>query len=111
MVRILNDWKELVSKYNLYCLDVVNCYLLQDRSPVFSHLSASLNGISTIRASNLETQVCNEFDDLQDVHSATWHLAVAANSALGLWLDIVSASFITCVTFSFIIMNESKLKK
>lgn len=75
------------------------------RSPVFSHLSASLTGISTIRSCGLEQRLAQEFDALQDVHSSVWHLTLCANTALGMWLDCVSAAFVACVTFSFVINN------
>ena len=78
------------------------------RSPVFSHLSASLSGIATIRSRNLQDTVAKEFDQLQDVHSGVWQLTMASNTALGLWLDCVSCCFLTAVTFSFIILSGRK---
>nr|XP_013101686.1 unnamed protein product [Stomoxys calcitrans]XP_013101693.1 unnamed protein product [Stomoxys calcitrans]XP_013101700.1 unnamed protein product [Stomoxys calcitrans] len=75
------------------------------RSPVFSHLSATLSGLATIRSRNLQDTVAKEFDQLQDVHSGVWQLTMSANTALGLWLDCVSCCFLTCVTFSFIILS------
>lgn len=57
----------------------------------------------------MEELLVREFDGLQDVHSAVWRLSAAANAALGLWLDILSALFILCVTFSFIYMFEGKI--
>ncbi|KAM7362920.1 CF transmembrane conductance regulator isoform 2-T6 [Cochliomyia hominivorax] len=75
------------------------------RSPVFSHLSATLSGIATIRSRNLQDTVAKEFDNLQDVHSSVWQLTMASNTALGLWLDCVSCCFLTSVTFSFILLN------
>jgi ATP-binding cassette subfamily C (CFTR/MRP) protein 4 len=76
------------------------------KSPVFNHLSASLNGISTIRASKITTRVTSEFDQLQNVHSAVYHLMVSSNEALGLWLDLISSAFIASVTFSFLYLND-----
>lgn len=76
------------------------------RSPVFSHLSASLSGISTIRARGLQDVVAREFDNLQDVHSAVWQLTMSSNNALGLWLDCVSCCFLTTVAFSFIFLHN-----
>ncbi|XP_037896202.1 multidrug resistance-associated protein 4 [Glossina fuscipes] len=76
------------------------------RSPVFSHLSSSLSGLATIRSRNLHKIVIREFDDLQNVHSAVWQLTMAANTALGLWLDCVSCCFLTSVTFSFIVLSQ-----
>lgn len=76
---------------------------------MFSHLSASLTGISTIRSRGLQARLAREFDELQDVHSGIWQLTMSANTALGLWLDCVSTAFVGCVTFSFIAMFDSKL--
>lgn len=76
---------------------------------MFSHLTATLLGISTIRSRGLQSNLAKEFDTLQDVHSGTWQLAVSANTALGLWLDCVSTAFVACVTFSFIVLYDGKL--
>lgn len=78
------------------------------RSPVFSHLSASLTGISTIRSCGLQSRLAGEFDALQDVHSGVWQLTMSANTALGLWLDCVSTAFVACVTFSYIILYDGE---
>lgn len=78
------------------------------KSPVFSHLTATLLGISTIRSRELQSHLAKEFDTLQDVHSGTWQLAVSANTALGLWLDFVSTAFVACVTYSFIVLYDGK---
>uniref|UniRef100_A0A182JZF0 Uncharacterized protein n=1 Tax=Anopheles christyi TaxID=43041 RepID=A0A182JZF0_9DIPT len=76
------------------------------RSPVFSHLSATLSGLSTIRASGVQEKIREEFDDLQNVHSAVWQLTMSSNAALGLWLDCISTAFVACVTFSFIVLHQ-----
>lgn len=78
------------------------------RSPVFSHLTATINGLATIRARNIQNKLSNEFDALQDVHSAVWQLAMTSNTACGLWMDCVSTAFVASVTFSFIILYESE---
>jgi ATP-binding cassette, subfamily C (CFTR/MRP), member 4 len=77
---------------------------------VFSHLSATLHGLSTIRANNAQNRIAEEFDQLQDVHSAVWQLTMSSNAALGLWLDCVSTAFVAAVTFSFIILQECELE-
>ncbi|XP_065077152.1 ATP-binding cassette sub-family C member 4 [Ochlerotatus camptorhynchus] len=75
------------------------------RSPVFSHLSATLTGLSTIRANAAQQKITQEFDALQNVHSAVWQLTMSSNAALGLWLDCISTAFVACVTFSFIVLH------
>lgn len=69
-------------------------------------MSATLNGLSTIRANNVEDKVAQEFDNLQNVHSAVWQLTMSSNTALGLWLDCISTAFVACVTFSFIVLDQ-----
>ncbi|XP_017848791.2 multidrug resistance-associated protein 4-like [Drosophila busckii] len=76
------------------------------RSPVFSHLTSTLAGLSIIRSRNMQQLVAKEFDLLQDVHSSAWQLAESTNTALGLWVDGVNCVFLAAVTFSFIVSNE-----
>ncbi|KAJ8951072.1 hypothetical protein NQ318_003770 [Aromia moschata] len=76
------------------------------KSPVFSHVSSSLNGITTIRASKAEETLIHEFDNHQDAHTSAWYLIIACTCSFGLWLDIICFIFLACVTYSFIIMQS-----
>ncbi|XP_063224300.1 probable multidrug resistance-associated protein lethal(2)03659 isoform X2 [Bacillus rossius redtenbacheri] len=79
------------------------------RSPVFSHLSASLQGLTTIRAFHAENILQREFDNHQDLHSSAYYLLVASNRAFGMWLDIVCLAYISCVTLSFLVFGQDRL--
>lgn len=68
------------------------------RSPVFSHLAASLNGLATIRAFGVEPEFERRFDQYQDIHSSAWFLFVAASRWLGCSLDWISLGYIGVVT-------------
>ncbi|CAH1105116.1 unnamed protein product [Psylliodes chrysocephalus] len=76
------------------------------KSPMFSHVNSTLNGITTIRASNAEDVLIDEFDSNQDVHTAAWYLLIACMGSFGLWLDIISLIFTASVTFSFIYLHS-----
>lgn len=76
------------------------------RAPVFSHVSSSLFGLPTIRASNAQQMIIDEFDVLQDQHTGTWFLYIAASEAFGFYLDIISVVFLTILTFQFLIFND-----
>ncbi|XP_023215396.1 multidrug resistance-associated protein 4-like [Centruroides sculpturatus] len=54
------------------------------RSPVFSHLSVSLYGLTTIRAFNAESKFKSMFNKYQDKHTSTWFLYLALNR----WLSV-----------------------
>ena len=40
-----------------------------DRSPIFSHLSNTLEGLTTVRAFNMQMNFENKFHQMQDLHS------------------------------------------
>ncbi|XP_008187158.1 probable multidrug resistance-associated protein lethal(2)03659 isoform X2 [Acyrthosiphon pisum] len=71
------------------------------RSPVFAHMKETLRGLTTIRAYKVEQILINEFDEHQDLHSSAWNMYICANQAFGLWLDLVSITYIGIVIFSF----------
>ncbi|KAF5296286.1 hypothetical protein FQR65_LT10282 [Abscondita terminalis] len=72
------------------------------RSPIFSHLNATLQGLSTIRCHQKEMLLTNEFDKYQDVHSSSWFLFISTSRAFGYWLDLVCVFYIgmiLCILF------------
>ncbi|CAH1981029.1 unnamed protein product [Acanthoscelides obtectus] len=76
------------------------------RAPVFSYISSTLYGISTIRSSNAEEMVKREFDGLQDRHTSTWFLFLTSSEAFGFYLDVISTIFLSLVTFQFLIFED-----
>ncbi|XP_014275661.1 probable multidrug resistance-associated protein lethal(2)03659 [Halyomorpha halys] len=75
------------------------------RSPVFGHLNASIQGLTTIRAFHAETILRKEFDNHQDLHSSAWYLYIASSRAFAFWLDMVCLIFIGMVTLSFLVLG------
>jgi ATP-binding cassette subfamily C (CFTR/MRP) protein 4 len=76
------------------------------RSPVFSHLSTSLYGLTTIRAFQVEKQFARQFDAHQDLHSAAWFIFLASARWLGIFVDWCSVLYIATVTFSFLAFRQ-----
>lgn len=76
------------------------------RSPVFTHLAATLNGLPTIRAFAAQETLTQEFDDLQDVHTAGWYMFITTSTAFGFCLDLLCMVFFAVVTFSFLILPK-----
>ncbi|XP_049951742.1 ATP-binding cassette sub-family C member 4-like [Schistocerca serialis cubense] len=79
------------------------------RSPVFSYISASLNGLTTIRSSKAEKMVVKEFDTLQDLHTSSWYMTITANTAFGFCLDVISAIFVSLVILSFLTIDTGAM--
>lgn len=76
------------------------------RSPVFGHLSATLQGLPTIRAFRASEILIKEFDHHQDLHSSAWFIFIASSRAFGFWLDVFCLLYIALVTLSFLIMYD-----
>ncbi|XP_053965144.1 probable multidrug resistance-associated protein lethal(2)03659 [Anastrepha ludens] len=75
------------------------------RSPIYSHLSASLNGLPTIRAFGAQKMLISEFDNYQDLHSSGYYMFLVTSRAFGYWLDCLCALYIAVITLSFFILS------
>ncbi|XP_015127759.1 multidrug resistance-associated protein 4 [Diachasma alloeum] len=76
------------------------------KSPVFSHVNASLAGLATIRSAGGQEMLRREFDNHQDVHTSANSLLISISTAFGLWLDAVTIVFVAFITYSFIILKN-----
>lgn len=82
-------------------------FLILARSPVFTHLSTSLQGLATIRAFRAQECLKNSFDNYQDVHSSAWFMFLASSHTFGFLLDTICCVYIGVVTFSFLFFVTS----
>ncbi|XP_058404363.1 ATP-binding cassette sub-family C member 4 isoform X3 [Diceros bicornis minor] len=77
------------------------------RSPVFSHLSASLQGLWTIRAYKAEERFQELFDAHQDLHSEAWFLFLTTSRWFAVRLDAICAIFVIVITFGSLILAKT----
>ncbi|XP_029302444.1 multidrug resistance-associated protein 4-like isoform X2 [Cottoperca gobio] len=76
------------------------------RSPVFSHLSSSLQGLWTIRAFGAEERFRKIFDAHQDLHSEAWFLFLTTSRWFAVRLDGICAIFVTITTFGCLLLRN-----
>ncbi|KAJ9598064.1 hypothetical protein L9F63_026831, partial [Diploptera punctata] len=77
------------------------------RSPVYSHLSDTMTGLTTIRVFGAQEMVKVAFDSRQDQHTAAWSLFVSVSQAFGFWMDILSSLFVTVITITFFLYGDT----
>ena len=73
--------------------------LLTDRSPIFSHLSNTLEGLTTVRAFNMQEKFENKFHQMQDLHSG---------QSKDVFILISHLGFNVCLYFKTIFRNICK---
>ncbi|XP_006879633.1 PREDICTED: multidrug resistance-associated protein 4 [Elephantulus edwardii] len=77
------------------------------RSPVFSHLSSSLQGLWTIRAYRAEERFQELFDAHQDLHSEAWFLFLTTSRWFAVRLDAICAIFVIVIAFGSLILAKT----
>lgn len=92
----------------MHHLLIITHFFISVRSPVFTHLNATLLGLTTIRSFGTEEILKYEFDKHQDSHTSAWFMYIAASSAFGFYLDALCLIFVTVVTFSFLTFGKCK---
>ncbi|XP_071820242.1 ATP-binding cassette sub-family C member 4-like [Apostichopus japonicus] len=75
------------------------------RSPIFSHTTATIHGLSTIRAYKKEEEFFKMFCAHQDRHTEVWFSYLVINRWFGLRLDILSFIFTSGVAFAAVLAS------
>ncbi|GAB0093529.1 probable multidrug resistance-associated protein lethal(2)03659 [Sergentomyia squamirostris] len=79
------------------------------RSPIFSHINATLQGLPTIRALKAQSDLQSEFYLHQNVNSSVWYMYISATRSFAMWLDIICVIYIAIVTYSFLLLDNDTL--
>ncbi|KAG8228792.1 hypothetical protein J437_LFUL006671 [Ladona fulva] len=79
------------------------------RSPVYTHIGATLEGLSTIRSHSAQTILIKEFDQIQDINTSAYFMYLSVSSGFGFILDIMCILYVSIVTFSFIFLEQDAL--
>ncbi|EDV94851.1 probable multidrug resistance-associated protein lethal(2)03659 [Drosophila grimshawi] len=73
------------------------------RSPIYSHLGISLNGLTTIRALGAQKALIAEFDNLQDLHSSGYYTFLATSRAFGYYIDFFCTLYTIIIVLNYFI--------
>ncbi|EAT35435.1 AAEL012386-PA [Aedes aegypti] len=120
LVTIVNYWFLLPTVVVATIMYLLRCVYLDtsravkriesvNRSPIYAHLNATLQGLSTIRAFGAQTALRREFNHHLDVNTSAWFIFATTTRAFALWLDFVCVIYIAMVTLSFLVAEQNFL--
>lgn len=102
---------EGTSTYGLFSMNTLisintNLILISAKSPIFTHINATLHGLPTVRAFGVQNLLLQEFDNYQDVHSSAYYTFFSCTRTFGFWIDLTLATYIVLVTYSFLVLGK-----
>lgn len=68
-------------------------------------MGATLNGLTTIRASNKQEILQKEFCNIQDANSGSFYLLITGATSFNLYVDMLSAIFMTCIVSYYLLIE------
>ncbi|XP_066275333.1 ATP-binding cassette sub-family C member 4-like [Branchiostoma lanceolatum] len=77
------------------------------RSPVFSHVSTTLCGLSTLRVMKRQDSFLEQFHHCLDHHSSGWFLFISCARWFQIRLDWLCAAFVATVAFGAVLASGS----
>ncbi|XP_074596214.1 ATP-binding cassette sub-family C member 4-like [Brevipalpus obovatus] len=76
------------------------------RSPVYSHVADTVDGLVTIRTFGMEKDFQQRFVEKLDDHTAAWNILLSISRALGTWIEWITCSYIFITTFLIHLMSD-----
>ncbi|XP_063913861.1 probable multidrug resistance-associated protein lethal(2)03659 [Zophobas morio] len=75
------------------------------RSPLTGHLNSTLEGLITIRSSNAQEIVTNEFDRHQDLFTSALFMVISNFAGLAIFLEYISIVFTSLIIFQLLLTD------
>ncbi|GMT32179.1 hypothetical protein PFISCL1PPCAC_23476, partial [Pristionchus fissidentatus] len=76
------------------------------RSPLYSHISALMNGLVTIRAFGCEETVLDKYHEMQNINVASFYLTISTSRWFAIWIDWLVNVFLAFVAFACIFCKD-----
>ena len=73
---------------------------------MFNHLTASVQGLTTIRALHAQDILTKEFDNHQDLHSSAWFIFFSGSRAFGMYIEFLCMVFTGVVVYTLVSVRD-----
>lgn len=78
---------------------------------MLGYLNATLDGITTVRASANQSLMTKEFDKHQDLFTSSYYMTISTTRAFGFILDMLSSSFVGVIILKFVFIDTGIYEK
>lgn len=89
--------------------NIIHFYHPVARSPLYSHISTTLQGLPTIRTFRKQSTAIDALHRYQNKHTQGWYLYLVSTRWFGMRIDTCSAVFLAAVAFISIPLSTSML--
>ena len=100
---------EALGKYYTYYIYILLCFICIARSPIYSHISSTIQGLSTIRAYKEQVRFLNSLHFYQNEHAKAWYTKLLTNRWFGMRLDMFGVVFIAFLVFTSIPLSDGNI--
>ncbi|KAI2473933.1 ATP binding cassette (ABC) transporter subfamily C member [Diabrotica virgifera virgifera] len=76
------------------------------RSPMIGHLNATLEGVTTVRASKVQGILIEEYNRHLDLYTSASFTSMCSARAFGFFIDLICSLFIVFVVIKFLFFNK-----
>ncbi|XP_055381375.1 probable multidrug resistance-associated protein lethal(2)03659 [Condylostylus longicornis] len=87
-------------------IESASIYKKKRRSPIYSHVNKTFQGLVTIRSIQAQQFMEDQFNMFQNSNASSWFLFLATTRAFVIWLDFLCVFYIGIVTYSFLLLQE-----
>jgi len=100
---------EGISKFD-FVYSIANSFTIHPlpaRSPVYSHVSNTFNGLASIRAFGAQKTFERQFCGYQNDHTSTWFFFISTSRMMGIAMEAICATYILIITIA-VMFTDSK---
>lgn len=105
-VRDIKRLESLSKNFLKQSNEIIDEYLA--RSPIYSHLSSSIQGVPMIRSYGAQQTCTRDFSHCLNEHSRVYSVMLGMNRWTAMRIDCVVAAFVGILAFSMLLMHRSR---
>ena len=84
---------------------------ISGKSPMFSHLSITLDGHTSIKGYKKKRDFIEKYNELQDVHTSAFYLFISTYRWMGMCVGILSLGYLLIIIVAALMLQDQGTSK